>query len=308
MGNQVAKQHGLALLAESEHRVELLSRLVRHDAAQETDIAGRHLHVHHEVGTGQGEQQRDPPCVEQDGVDVESAGLRVAHGERERILLVAVDDFADDVGGLVAVEGRVEHLDLAIDLHFRPISADECERGPHDVVDIARQIFEWALPVEILDDAPDRAPQAVVLRVVARIDGRKGVDVLGRDRRPRENVVVVEVGPMQDLAAHRVEEGLGELRLLMIDQQADVLQLDLLPGGIVEGVGIKFGMQAGDGFLDTVVVELDAVANGVELSLPVTGLVEFLGAPAGFTKDPVVLVEALDQCLRDRLGDRDFVQ
>ena len=113
---------------------------------------------------------------------------------------------------------------------------------------------------------------------------------------------------MQDLAAHRVEEGLGELRLLMIDQQADVLQLDLLPGGIVEGVGIKFGMQAGDGFLDTVVVELDAVANGVELSLPVTGLVEFLGAPAGFTKDPVVLVEALDQCLRDRLGDRDFVQ
>jgi hypothetical protein len=45
---------------------------------------------------------------------------------------------------------------------------------------------------------------------------------------------------VQDLGGHRVEEGLGELGLLVIDQQADVVQLDLLPGVVVDGVGVEF--------------------------------------------------------------------
>jgi hypothetical protein len=42
-------------------------------------------------------------------------------------------------------------------------------------------------------------------------------DVLGGDRRPHENEFVVEVAAVQDVAAHRVEEGLGQLRLLWSD-------------------------------------------------------------------------------------------
>ena len=97
---------------------------------------------------------------------------------------------------------------------------------------------------------------------------------------------------MQDLGGDRVEEGLGELGLAVVDQHADELQLDLLPGAVVEGVGVELVVQALHGLVDAVVVELHTLAHRVELLLPQRGLVEFLGAARGLAKDAVVLVEA----------------
>ena len=79
---------------------------------QELHVARGHLHVHQKIRAGQREQQRDPPAVEEHRVEVEHARRPVADGDREGVFLVAVDRLADDVGGLVAVEGRVQHLDL----------------------------------------------------------------------------------------------------------------------------------------------------------------------------------------------------
>ena len=305
MRDQVAEEHGLALLAQAEHGVELAARLVGHDRAQELHVARGHLHVDQEVGARQREQHRDPPRVEDQRVEVEQAAFVVAHRDRERAFLVAIDRLADDVGGLVAIEGRVQHLDLAVDLHRRPLAEVGPRRAQHEV-DVAVEILEAALPVEVLDDAPDGGTQAAVARVVARIHRRVGLDVFGGDRRAREQVVVVEVAAVQDLGGDRVEEGLGELGLAVVDQHADELQLDLLPGAVVEGVGVELVVQSLHRLVDAVVVELHALAHRVELLLPLRGLIELLGAARGLAKDAVVLVEALHQRLRDRLRDRAF--
>ncbi len=65
---------------------------------------------------------------------------------------------------------------------------------------------------------------------------------------------------MQDLGRHRIEEGFGQFRLLVVEQQADVQQLDLLPGRLVDVAGVEFVAQALDAFVDAVIVETDALA------------------------------------------------
>ena len=43
---------------------------------------------------------------------------------------------------------------------------------------------------------------------------------------------------------HRVEEGLGELGLAVVDEQADVAQLDAPPGRVVERRQVELGVEA----------------------------------------------------------------
>ena len=71
--------------------------------------------------------------------------------------------------------------------------------------------------------------ESSAVRVVAAVDRRVGVDVLGRHRGAHEDQVVVGVGAPQDPRDHRVEERLGELGLRVVDEQADVDELRLLP-------------------------------------------------------------------------------
>ena len=117
---QVAVEERLALLAEPEHRVQLGARPGRRHLAQELDVAGRHLHVDHEVRAREREEVVDLPRVEHDRVEPEPAGAVVEHGHDERQLQVAVDDLAEHVGGLAAVERRAEHLDLVVPLEVGP--------------------------------------------------------------------------------------------------------------------------------------------------------------------------------------------
>jgi len=77
---------------------------------------------------------------------------------------------------------------------------------------------------------------------------------------------------VQDLAAHRIEEGLRQFRLLVVEQQADVEQLDLLPGSVVQGFGLELVAQALNAFLHPVVVEADAVLDRRMHGRPVASL------------------------------------
>jgi hypothetical protein len=226
------------------------------------------------------------------------------HGDGEGVFDGAVDRLADDVGGLVAVEGRAEHLDLEIEFavgHALQVAAD----GVIDVGNVAFEIGERSLPLEIADDLADRAVQAVGIGVVAAVGGRLvGFQVLGRDGRPDEDEIVLEIGPVQDLGGHRIEEGLRQFRLLVVEQQADVEQLDLLPGGVVQVLGIEFVAQALDAFIDAVVVKADALADRPVHARPVAVLETGLGLPAGLAEQRVVLVEALNQRQGDLVGVR----
>ena len=158
----------------------------------------------------------------------------VEHGNAERGLGVAVDDLPDHVGGLVAVERRAEHLQLVVGLGRRQLAVEVLEQGLQEEVDVALEVRERTAPAEIGEDLEQRRPQPAFVGVVAPVDGRLGLDVLGRDRGPHEREVVVDVRPLQHPRDDRVEERLGELGPLVVDEEADVEQLRAAPDRIVE--------------------------------------------------------------------------
>jgi hypothetical protein len=109
---------------------------------------------------------------------------------------------------------------------------------------------------------------------------------------------------VQDLGGHRIEEGLGELGLVVLDQQADGVQLDLVPG-IARQLGrAELALQPLHRLVDAQVVVGDAVALRVELALPVGPLEARLGAARRRGEQPVVAIEAFDDRARDREGLR----
>ena len=151
------------------------------------------------------------------------------------------------------------------------------------------------MPVEIADDLADCATQAVFLGVIAAVGlGVVALDVFGRDGWTDEDEIVVKVIAVQDLGGYRIEEGLGQFRLLVVEQQADIEQLDLLPGRIVDGGGVELVAQALDALVHAVVVEADALLDGLVHAQPVGLLETALGFAAGLAEQGVVLVEALD--------------
>ena len=298
---EVAEEQRLALLLQAERVVDLAARLPRHHRAQELHIGRGDLHLDQEVGPHEAEQPLQVVLAEERGVDVERAVRGVQDRQRERRLDVAVDDLADDVGALVAEEQRRQHLELEVGA--QPVLADGgVGRGVH-VVEVALEVLPRALQVEAAHDLRQRLAQRRARRIPGA-EGRLGgglvvLDVLGGHRRAHEDEVVVEVVPVQDVGGDRVEEGLGEFGLAVVGQQADVVQFDLLPDVHAERAGLESSLQPLDRFLDPQVVELDALALGTLLAVPVGALEAVLGLRAGLPEEAVVAVESFDQ----RAGD-----
>jgi hypothetical protein len=81
-----------------------------------------------------------------------------------------------------------------------------------DEIDVAIQILELAAHAEIEEHLADRSAETCLVGVVAAIGRRIGFDVLGGNRRTDENEIVVEIGAVQYLAEHRIEEGFRQVR------------------------------------------------------------------------------------------------
>ena len=111
---------------------------------------------------------------------------------------------------------------------------------------------------------------------------------------------------MQDLARHGVEECLLAFRLLVVDQQPDVIALDLLPARLVDPVAAEFALQPRDRLHDATIVEVDPILRRVRNRQPVAGLEVAFGRASAIAEQRVVVVEALKGRLRDcrRLGGR----
>ena len=302
MLEEVAVEERLALFAEPEHRVQLGARPRRRHLPQELHVPGRHLHVDHEVRTREREEVVDLPRVEDDCVELEPAGAVVEHRHDERQLLVAVEDLAEHVRGLAPVERRAEHLDLVVALEVRPGAVQALVNRVQQVIEVACQVGEGPLPGEVEDHALEALVEARVVRVVAAVDRRVGPDVLGRHRGPHEDQVVVGIGAVQDPRDHRVEERLGELGLRMVDEQADVEELCVLPDTDPERLDVELRAQAGDTLADALVVEADPLLDGLLRLGPGGGLEVGLRAGARRAEEPVMLVEALDQDRGDLPG------
>ena len=304
MVQEVAVEQVLAGLLQADHRVQLGRRLVREHRVQEPDVRGRHLHVDEEVGAVGGEQQRQFLLFGQQRVHVQPAvgGVLDRHGERRGPH--AVDDAPDHVGGLVPVEQRRQHLQLVVRLgHVRARRAG-AERG-QQAGEVAPEVGEARRQAEVEDGVDQRAAQSPLARVIASVRRRVGLDVLGGDRRAHEDEPVVEVRAVQDLARHRVEERLGALGLLVVDEQADEVQLDALPQSVgaaaVEPGRPELAPDALHGLDDPAVVVVDPVARDVAQRAPVARLEVALRGARAVAEQRVVAVEAVAQRARDRV-------
>ena len=108
---------------------------------------------------------------------------------------------------------------------------------------------------------------------------------------------------VQDLGGDRIEKGFGEFGLVVVDQQADVEQLDLLPHIHRLLTGAVFVLEPLHAFLDAQVVELDAFALGALLAVPVGCLEAGLGQRRFGAEHAVVAVEPLHHRAGDVEGD-----
>ena len=169
---------------------------------------------------------------------------------------------------------------------------------------VAPEVGEARLQPEIEHDVDQRVRAPLLQRIVAAVRRRVGLDVLGGHRRPHEDEAIVEVGAVQDLARHRVEERLRALGLLVVDQQADVVELDALPQRVgaaaFEARRAELALDPLDRLQDAPVVVVDAVARDVADRAPVAGLEMPLGGARAIAEQRVVAVEAFAQ----RGGDR----
>jgi hypothetical protein len=70
---------------------------------------------------------------------------------------VPVHDLAENVRGLVAVEGGVEDLDLVVWLEMRPGPGSPLVQSAQKVVEIATDVRERPRPAEVVDDSLETA-------------------------------------------------------------------------------------------------------------------------------------------------------
>ena len=101
---------GLALLGATEHGVEFVDRLVRHERAQQRDRRPDHRQVDVEVGVGVAELSADLVAREQHVLHFGAGGAAAEHHDQRRERAVA-DQPADQQGLVAAVEDRLDQLD-----------------------------------------------------------------------------------------------------------------------------------------------------------------------------------------------------
>ena len=300
MVKQVAVEDGLALLVQPDRHVHLGARLLRHELPQERHVGGRHFHVDEEVGAREREQDQQLVLLQQQRIEIQLLAVVLQDGHREGQLDVPVHRLADDVGGLVAEKERPEHLDLqAWPRAGRP--REMRAQRVHDACQVAPQILERIGEPEVARDRAQHRAQAgpSLARVIAAVGRFVALEVLGRDRRPPENELVAVVAPVQHLAGHRVEEGLGEFRLAVLVEQGDVGELDRRPERLV-GFGLrKPREQALHAFLHAAVVHRHALARQLEHRGPVRLLEQRLRADRGLAKEAIVAVEPREDRARD---------
>ena len=232
-------------------------------------------------------------------------------GSANGVCVEAVDDLADDVGALVAEEQR----------RRAPGSGSWCAAGTRRAAASTAAIrsatsrrrssksrSSWKLVTTRC-----QVSTSVVLGRVVRAVGRQRrglvvLEVLGRDGGAHEDEVVVEVAAVQDLGRHRVEERLGALGLVVVDEQADVVELDLLPDLHRQRRRLELVLQPLGRLGDAPLVVGDALRLRLLLAVPVGRLEARLRLRARLAEQPVVAVEAVEHRPRDvegaRVGER----
>ncbi|OIQ72671.1 hypothetical protein GALL_457020 [mine drainage metagenome] len=108
---------------------------------------------------------------------------------------------------------------------------------------------------------------------------------------------------MQDFGGDRVEKRLGQLGLVMVNQQTDVVQLDLLPNVHGLAATLEFALDAVGGLAHPQVIKLDAFTLGPLLAGPVRRLKPVFGPCRFGAKQAVMPVEPVHHGFCNVIGD-----
>jgi hypothetical protein len=252
------------------------------------------------VGARKGKEHQQLVLAGEQRVEEQLAAGALQHRHREGQLDVPVHRLAHDVGRLVAVERRGQHLDLQAGPRARRPRELGTQRV-HHVLQVAPQVLERQAETEVAHDARERCPQscAALARIVAAVGRLLAFEVLGGDGGAPEDELVAVVAPVQHLAGDRVEERLGELRLAMFVQQRDVGELDCRPERLV-GFDLRKARQHRlHAFLHAPVVHRDARARELAHRRPVGALEQALRLARRLAEQAVMAVETGQDRPRD---------
>src|SRR6185295_7981356 len=209
MMQEITVEKRLALFLQAEHGVDLSRRFVRQQPLEELNVTRRDLHIHHEIGAAESEQDGQMGGVEQDSIEIKTAVAVAQDRDRKRDLSIAVDDLADGVGALVTKKQRSQYLNLVIRLEQdRPskMFPDSAQQPAGVAIQVAKGIAQ----AEIAQNPRNRCAQAIPGGVVAAIGGRIGIYVLGCQRRAHEQEIVVVIAAVEDATADGIEKALGK--------------------------------------------------------------------------------------------------
>ena len=153
------------------------------------------------------------------------------HRQGKRQLGKAVDDLAHDIRAFVPKEQARQHLQLEIGAQLD--AAELAGDGFGDETGVTRQVLKSVLQVEVTHQLDDTGLHGLRRGVIGAVGwqrfGLVVFDVLGADRRPYKNKLVLKIAAVQYFGGDRVEKALCQFGLVMVNQQADVMQLHLVP-------------------------------------------------------------------------------
>ncbi len=285
---------------QADRSVELRLSLARHQRSQELHDSRRYLGIHHVVSARKAEDVGDLVLPPEQSIYVKPALLIVQDRNDEGNLVGSVDGLAYDVHTLVAVEGMAQDHELEI---FRPVPGhgEEGADGVKEIAHVSTTFSKGQAKPEGRQDLVDDPSKTVPGRIVAPEAGDFGLQVLRGHHRPHEDEAVVVVDAVEQMAEDRVVEGLRELRLAVLGQETEVLDLDPPPQGLVERLDAELGAQSGDGLADTLIVVADTLSGCPLHRLPVRVLEALPRTCRRHPKQPVVPIEAGEDGLGDLL-------
>ncbi|MCY1288219.1 hypothetical protein D9M70_372500 [compost metagenome] len=272
--------------------------LARQDAFEEADELGWHGHVDHEVGTGEGEDDRHFRFVGDHRVGLDSAALAVQQRNHQRPLFLAGVDAPHQVRALVAVERRGEEFDAQFRILADPVRQVLAQAG-FQARQVAGAIVVGHIEAEVIEHRRKGRMQPSFRTVAAGLGGT----LVNAQRRPRgvdEHAAVADQVVAEQVAENRVVPGLGQLIVETQVDQADVGALHQGPELHVQQLVHCIGRaQPFAGFADLHLVEGDPLRRRLLRGLPLRQL----ESPAGAVGDLAEMLTVVVETFEDQSGD-----
>ncbi|MNF63600.1 hypothetical protein D3C84_453070 [compost metagenome] len=286
----------LAVLVEADRGVQLGNVLARQDTSQEADELRRHRHIHHEIRTGEREDDRHVRLIGDQRIDLDAATLEVQQWNRQRPLLVGGVDTPHQVRALIAVQHRGKQLDAQFRVLAHPIRQVLAQLR-FEAFQVTGQVGVILAEAVVGKDAGEHRRQLALRLVGAGLRGPGTAQA--RPGGVDEHAAVADQVMAEQPAEDRVVPGLGQFIVEAQVDQADVGAFDQRPAADVQGAWVKRGAQSLHRFTDLVFVQIDPRRRRRLRLLP-PGLFE---AGPGAVGDLAKMLAVIVKAIEDQAGD-----